>query len=233
MLIADLKTPSRVAARSSLHPSPKFVVYSLRSGELPTKVQRAFLATSNISGEFCFHSKVSLVVLFSVVYLFTAIHHRLIIPHVRGTTMAGLTIIFSGHLRPPLAPPPSRCACGPNLCPTLQPRAALFAPCPCREHGRAGRWPCACDHILRAVRVNRPHSGPARGTPRPCVTMSPACRGPALPSMRGAAADSSGHGGHNLLQPKVQDDNNYPFAIDHFISTVYSFYVRFESFLMR
>jgi hypothetical protein len=40
---------SWAAARSSLHPSPKFCIYSLRSGELPTKVRRAFPTTSDIS----------------------------------------------------------------------------------------------------------------------------------------------------------------------------------------
>jgi hypothetical protein len=48
---------SRAAARSSLHPSPKFFIYSLRSGEFPTKVRRAFPATSDISGEFRFPSE--------------------------------------------------------------------------------------------------------------------------------------------------------------------------------
>jgi hypothetical protein len=55
---------SRAAARSSLHPSPKFCIYSLRSGELPTKVRRAFPATFLISGESRFHSEVCLVVLY-------------------------------------------------------------------------------------------------------------------------------------------------------------------------
>jgi hypothetical protein len=91
------------------------------------------------------------------------------------STMAGLTFISSGHLRPPLAPPPSRRAHGPNPRPTPQPRAAPFALCPCREHCLAGRWPCACDHILRAVRANRPHSGPARENVRYHGCVSP-CR---------------------------------------------------------
>jgi hypothetical protein len=125
------------------------------------------------------------------------------------STIAGLTFIFSGHLRPPLAPPPSRRARGPNPRRTLQPCATPFVPCPCHEHGRAGRWPCAYDHILRAVRANQPYSGTTRGTPRPRVTMSPACRGPALPSMRAAAADSSSHEGHDVLHLKVQDDGIY------------------------
>jgi hypothetical protein len=40
---------------------------------------------------------------------------------------------------------------------------------------------------------------------------------------------------HDLHGPwtKVQDDNNYDFAIDHFISAVLSFYVRFEPFKSR
>jgi hypothetical protein len=45
---------------------------------VPAKVRRAFPATSDISGEFRFHSEGSLVVLFSEVYLFAAIHHRLL-----------------------------------------------------------------------------------------------------------------------------------------------------------
>jgi hypothetical protein len=58
----------------------------------------------DISSEFCFHSEVSLVVLFSVVYLFAAIHHRLTIPHVffffSGEEPPWLPVLLrlSGHL---------------------------------------------------------------------------------------------------------------------------------------
>jgi hypothetical protein len=69
---------SRAAARSSLHPSPKFCIYSLRSGELSTKVRRAFPATFLVSGENHRCCKVALVVLYAVVYSFSRIRVRLI-----------------------------------------------------------------------------------------------------------------------------------------------------------
>jgi hypothetical protein len=43
----------------------------LRSGELPAMVRRAFPTTSDISGEFRFHSEVRLVVLFTGTSLFS------------------------------------------------------------------------------------------------------------------------------------------------------------------
>jgi hypothetical protein len=64
-LDSQVQPLSRAAARSSLHVSPKFFICSLRSGELPTKVRRAFPATFLISGEFRFHPKVRLVVVFT------------------------------------------------------------------------------------------------------------------------------------------------------------------------
>jgi hypothetical protein len=70
---------SRAAARSSLHPSPKFCIYSLRSGELPTKVRRAFPATFLVSGENRHCCKVVLVVPYAVLYSFSRIRVRLIV----------------------------------------------------------------------------------------------------------------------------------------------------------
>jgi hypothetical protein len=52
-------------------------VYSLRSGELPMKVRRAFPATSDISGEFRFHPEVRLVVLYAGTPFLLRIHVRL------------------------------------------------------------------------------------------------------------------------------------------------------------
>jgi hypothetical protein len=51
----------------------------LRSGELPTKVRRAFPATSDISGEFRFHSEVHLVVLYTGTLFISRIHDRFIV----------------------------------------------------------------------------------------------------------------------------------------------------------
>jgi hypothetical protein len=51
----------------------------LRSGELPAKVRRAFPATSDISGEFRFHSEVCLVVLFTGTSFFSRIHHPFVV----------------------------------------------------------------------------------------------------------------------------------------------------------
>jgi hypothetical protein len=79
VLTADLKTPSQAVARSSLHLSPKFVMYSLRSGEFPAKVRRVFPATSDISGKFRFHSEVRLVVLYTGTLFILRIHVRFIV----------------------------------------------------------------------------------------------------------------------------------------------------------
>jgi hypothetical protein len=53
----------------------------LRSGELPVMVRRAFPATSDISGEFRFHSEVPLIVLFTGTSFFLRIHARFIVSH--------------------------------------------------------------------------------------------------------------------------------------------------------
>jgi hypothetical protein len=45
-------------------------MYSLRSGELPTKVWRAFPATFLISSEFRFHPEVYLDLLYTIMYSF-------------------------------------------------------------------------------------------------------------------------------------------------------------------
>jgi hypothetical protein len=60
--------------------TPWFFIYSLRSGELSAMVRRAFPATSNISYEFRFHSKIHLDLLYVVMYSFLRIHHGLIVP---------------------------------------------------------------------------------------------------------------------------------------------------------
>jgi hypothetical protein len=78
---SEVQLLSRAAARSSHHLSPKFCIYSLRSGELPTKVRRAFSATSDISGEFHFHFEVPLVVLFTGTSFFFRIHTCFVVPH--------------------------------------------------------------------------------------------------------------------------------------------------------
>jgi hypothetical protein len=78
-LVSEVQPLSRAAARSSLHPSPKFCIYSLRSGELSTKVRRAFPATFLVSGENHRCCKVALVVLYAVVYSFPRIRVRLIV----------------------------------------------------------------------------------------------------------------------------------------------------------
>jgi hypothetical protein len=58
--------------------TPRRCIYSLRSGELPTKVRRAFPATFLISGEFRFHPEVHLDHLYAVMYSFPRIHLLLI-----------------------------------------------------------------------------------------------------------------------------------------------------------
>jgi hypothetical protein len=108
-LVSEVQPLSRAAARSSLHPSPKFCICSLRSGELSTKVRRAFPATLDISGEFRFHSEVCLVVLFTGTSFFSRIHQystvfSLIISF-RWSFPASISIgvlrvsLFQGHLR--------------------------------------------------------------------------------------------------------------------------------------
>jgi hypothetical protein len=91
-LVSEVQPLSRAAARSSLHPSPKFFIYSLRSGELPAIVRRAFSATSDISGEFRFHSEVRLIVLYTDTLFISRIHDRFIVSH--------LIFFFAGELPP-------------------------------------------------------------------------------------------------------------------------------------
>lgn len=54
---------------------------------------------------------------------------------------------------------------------------------------------------------------------------------PALPSLLQAEAHvHEGWEGHELLQPKEEDDGIYEIATQTFISVVYSFELRFGSF---
>jgi hypothetical protein len=64
----------------------------------------------------------------------------------------------------------------------------------------------------------------------PCVVLPwPLLGGRALPSPPPAKhSSSSGHGGHELIQLKVEDARNYGSATVRFSFAVYSFYVRFE-----
>jgi hypothetical protein len=112
-LDSEVQPLPRAAARSSLHPSPKFFIYSLRSGELPTKVRRAFPVTFLISGENRHCCKVALIVLYAVVYSNPCSFDR--VPNLslfsrRGTSMDGSSFIvfFFGRRRRcgrPLTPP--------------------------------------------------------------------------------------------------------------------------------
>jgi hypothetical protein len=62
----------------------------------------------------------------------------------------------------------------------------------------------------------------------PCAVLRlPLLGGRALPSSA-KHSSSSGHGGHELVQLKVEDARNYGSATVRFSSAVYSFYVRFE-----
>jgi hypothetical protein len=62
----------------------------------------------------------------------------------------------------------------------------------------------------------------------PCAVLPwPLLGGRALP-FPAKHSSSSGHGGHELVQLKVEDARNYGSATVRFSSVVYLFYVRFE-----
>jgi hypothetical protein len=165
-LVSEVQPLSRAAARSSLHPSPKFFIYSLRSGELPVIVRRAFPVSSSRSSEFRHHQKVPLDLLYVVMPPFSRIRVRLIVFLIylsfpASSTMDASFFMVSGQplysaLGPRVLRSPVRVASDADAAPGPSPAASRAL------HSRRRHWPVWARHAGPLPAAVTPRAGPAR-----------------------------------------------------------------------